>query len=276
MSSIPKKNNRIIKNAKPITYVIVNGKGARKTSIPCVAEIADDREDSPTYEYSTTIQYARGETGIYADKHKPGADKKIITIYFEKDVRVVQPTEKGLIAFLERYPGNVDSPHFNPESKIRIQQYKPEAKVKDTMAKDFAEAEALSLINKLQATKDGYKELSTYAEIIGIDIENDPQVVVFQIAQFAKKDPQAFIDGLNSTSMKKKWWITQALKLGFITIEPISKSVLAQSGQTVFSAEPSTPNDDIIDEFVKYCDGKAGDAIFAAIQKFVDTKLQTK
>jgi hypothetical protein len=144
---------------------------------------------------------------------------------------------------------------------------------KDSVEKKMVSAEAVMLIKTLRATQEGISELLTYAEVIGIDTENSPEIVIYKLMEFAEASPQDFLDGFKSSLMKNKWWVLKAIKLKYIVINEGSKSVTSNSGATLYVAPAETLISEIADEFVKWCDSKEGQQIFSALRKFVESKL---
>lgn len=271
-----KKNNLIPKIEKSRVFVLVEPVTPRVQSLVCKCEIPDPRAGKGGM---TTLRYIRGESSIFADeqnmtdKQLVESGKRVERMMFSDGAVIVKPRQLNLLKYIELCSNWVEGANFNSECSIRFRELNIAKQAKELVKDEITHAKAIVLIDTLSATKEGIQNLVSYAEVLGIETEDThPETIIFELTKFAKAKPKEFMDGLNSQTLKDKWFVTKAVKLKYITINKTSKTVHSTSGAILFQAKPDTLEDDVIDEFTQWCGGKEGSGIFEAIKKYVSDK----
>jgi len=274
LKTVAQKKGGFVKTAsKPRVFVLKNKPYPRLKTHPCACEIVDNRDEK---DGTTLIQYVKGQSDIYADTHykKNGSNEPLHpeSMSFENGVMIVPPSARGLLNFIENSTFLVGGRNYQESSTFQFFEYNAEKSAKESNEKEDAYVDAISIIKNNQTTKEGMELLLSYAEVIGIDIEN-AQLAIQMLRGVAKNDPQAFLDGFGSKLMKAKWWVTKAIKGGYITVNENVSSVISQAGLPIFTAPKGTLNSEIVDEFCVFCETNEGSAIYSGIKQFVEGKL---
>jgi hypothetical protein len=157
-------------------------------TIPSSDIIYDDKTNS-----QRRIKYVPGEQSIFVDEQsEESLNIKKQPIVFSRGILAVSYTNPLLIEYL-------NATNFNSSNPNRLKSVNPvfylidkgeDAKV--SVQKSIKEVEAASVALKMPL-----EQLLGYARVLGVNVDKSTDEIRYDMMQIAKKDPKAFVEGLD-------------------------------------------------------------------------------
>jgi hypothetical protein len=243
---------RLIKeNTDP---TIQNVRFPKSYSIPCIDEIYD--EDS---QENRVIRYASGEQKIFLDEQFNQDMSKRAQITFFDGYLIVDRRQKQLLQFLRMSNSNESNPNRMPGKKVIYREERPGVKATENMKYDKLMMEAKQTAYTLDLD-----EMIGYARVLGFDVNRDPAEIRYALSVFAEDNPESFLEGIESPSTKRKFYIYQALDNGIITADKKSGAVKwSDSKQTIVQAPVGQ---DPLDYLVEFTFDVKGETVYERIR----------
>lgn len=247
--------------AKQVTfYITPQGGGGTENSLPPVkmipsfCQILDPRNGKKSKTY---IRYLPFEKEVYVDKqntpfsiadikHADAASNLLAeSIRFYEGRKVVAPEDQNLIEYLRLCIYNVENARANNFKGRTIVEYNPAKLAKEELELERAVTNVAQDVMNMP-----FKMLVNYACMLDVipstleeDLEMDADELRYRMVQIAKRDPEAFVSGLEDEMYKYKSLILTCVSLGILHKE--GKYSLCWSNGQRFIAVPEGA--DVID-----------------------------
>ena len=260
-TSNPFTGNRTNK-AKPTMYKLNRSKKDKngREQYPVVYMIkSEDIIFDPVKGINRKIRYIPGEGSIFEDEQKEGSKVKA-PVTFTDGFLAVPPQNPTLKKYLDHCNQNGDNP--NRMSKIRPAFFVVDKKkdAKKLIKKEAAELDAMQLALKMPIEK-----LIGYAKVLGVNVDKSTEEIRYDMKIVAKKNPDAFISGMDDPKTAIKETIINAKEYGVISIEKNKVSWVRGGAKTLITHTPIGKNS--TDHFVDYCIDGDGELVLDEIKR---------
>ena len=248
---------------KPTLYQLRKSRKDKKTGkvqYPVVYMIkSEDIIFDPIKGINRKIRYIPGEGSIYEDEQKEGAKVKA-PVTFTDGFLAVPPQNPTLKKYLDHCNQNGDNP--NRMSKVRPAFFVVDKKkdAKKLIKKEAAELDAMQLALKMPIEK-----LVGYAKVLGVNVDKSTEEIRYDMKIVAKKNPDAFISGMDDPKTAIKETIINAKEYGVISIEKNKVSWVRGGAKTLITHTPIGKNS--TDHFVDYCMDGDGELVLDEIKR---------
>ena len=218
-----------------------------------------------------TIRYVPGESSIFVDEQSPDdkVPKREQYAEFVKGEKTIDGYETTLLDFFMKCDFNGSNPHRNPSKPILFILLDSSSGLKQMMKKD-ADTHAA----KQWCYQGPWDEVAAYAKALSLNLSDEPDQIRFHMGQLVDRDVEKFTRGMKDPSVKRKFFIQQAVELNYLTVNA-SNGTVSWTGGGVISTAPA--GKDPIDHLVDATFSKAGEETFKNIMSWLrpDTKEST-
>ena len=215
---------------KPFTYRLSRaGKsatysGQRNTvtyRIPSIDEIYD-----PETNTNRLIRYVAGESSIYADEQTT-KNPVLQDIVFQGGILSVRPESASLIKYLEHCNYNQTNPNRREDKKNLFYKVDLEVNAEQKVADEETAVHATYAASTMDAQK-----LVGYARALGINIDRSMYEIKWDMMNFAKSDPVAFLEGMEDPRTERVQVIMDAEQANILTFSGNRNEVCWVLGNT--------------------------------------------
>jgi hypothetical protein len=224
-------------------------------NLPMVDEIFD-------YDKGTTrlIRYVPGELSIYKDEQSDDHEKTKRTefITFSKDGDVIiDGKDRQRLEFMMKS-------NWNGSNPVRNQSVHPKYWMVDLNSGLKLEKERdEKLTNAKQWCYEAkWDQIKSYARVMGLDVNRDPDEVRWALKLTAEKDPIKFLAGLNNKLTERKHYILEAVDKGILTVDPRNNSLSWANGSNICVAPMGKS---AVDHFVDLTQNEEGQRTYESI-----------
>ena len=200
---------------KPNTYRLTNVSksssyaGQRNTvtyRVPSIDEIYD-----PETNKNRLIRYVAGESSIFADEQT--TEKPLLQdIVFQGGILSVRPESATLINYLETCNYNQDNPNRRSGKKMLFYKVDIESNAEEKVYDEETSIHASYMASTMDPQK-----LVGYARAIGINIDRSMYEIKWDMINYAKTDPQSFIEGMDDPKTERMQVVMDAEESNIIT-----------------------------------------------------------
>lgn len=228
-------------------------------SLVCEDEIYD-----PETKGQCKIKYLRGERTIYVDKmSKVSQEKKAERIHIKDGKLFVRKEENTLLDYMNKCNGNVSNPHRDPTRKRIFKLVQVEKDLDKLMEKEDSISIAKSYVMENLKTEEGIMELTSYAEVLGINVDRTLSEIKFDIYQQINQDAKGFMEGMKDPNLKRKLFAIKAKKEGIIKV--INNTISWSNGNAIVTVPLGN---DVLDYLVEWSFGE-GQSTFEHLKEKV-------
>lgn len=184
-----------------------------------------------------TIRFCPGESSIYADEQSK--DSRGTNILIHGGGVYIDESEVNKIEYLRKCNYNKSNENRIPGKTAIFEEYDREAIYKKEMAKDDKIFEAQTIVNNMDI-----EELKAFILVMAPDprkvgdLSSKSESEIRHNARYlAKKNPDQFIRGIQSTDLRTKLHIVNAMNAGIITLRKQENAIVwTDSGESVLRA----------------------------------------
>ena len=248
---------------KPITYRLSRaGKsatysGQRNTvtyRIPSIDEIYD-----PETNTNRLIRYVVGESSIFADEQTT-KNPVLQDIVFQGGILSVRPESASLIKYLEHCNYNQTNPNRREDKKNLFYKVDLEVNAEQRVADEETAVHATYAASTMDAQK-----LVGYARALGINIDRSMYEIKWDMMNFAKSDPVAFLEGIDDPRTERTQVIMDAEQANIITFSGNRNEVCWLLGNTTATIVHVPVGADKRDYFVDWTFENEGEVVYQEI-----------
>lgn len=214
------------------------------------------------------IRYAIGEKSIYKDEQSDDTKvpKKKQKIEFINGILNVKKYETQLLEFMRKCEWNGSNTNRTGDKQIFFYEYNPQAGAKDLVARESAKMKA-----KHWCFNADWIDLKSYAMVLSVDVDRDPEEVKWEMSILADRDPATFMEGLKNKSTQRKYIILEAIQLKVIVEDKRQGLIKWVNGNTISQAPTGK---DAVDHLVGLTFNNAdGELLYEAIKDAVLPKI---
>lgn len=243
------------------------------TTIPSI-NIIQWWDDKRGQFINRTIQYIPTEQSIFVDEQSEmvqdinshNTSRLRGVLKFEMGLMTVNQSESLKLQFLRLTPNNLDSPNPLPDRKVIFKENKPEENTTKWAQKDFELAEVIMKIKLMDIPT-----MKSYGKVLRMDINRSVSEIKYDMVSMAKKDPTAFMKGMENPLMQKMYYVLEAIDLGILRYDRSTSTLSWRNGNVILHAGQGK---DGVEEFVKFANSdQTGAAIFVEIKNSVSPYL---
>jgi len=209
-----------------------------------------------------TIRYAPGEISLFKDEQP---EKVVVgTIIFQNGSISVPRNNPMLLEFLEKS-------NYNQSNPDRLSDVKQIFAVMDeaATAKDLVEDERTQNRASNTVLNMNFADLKAYARVLGVNIKNEGDIIIHDMLQLAKADPESFMSGIDDPLVKRQQVILDAME--FKIIEVNARNISWVFGEKKSLIVPAPLGSDVVSWFAEWTlNEKDGQAVYKDIDKKVN------
>lgn len=215
------------------------------------------------------IRYAIGEKSIYKDEQSDDTKvpKKKQKISFANGILNVKKYETQLLEYLRKSNWNGSNKNRIPDLAPLFYEYNATLGAKELIQK-------ASLKNKAAewCFNADWIDIKSYAMVLQIDIDRDPEEVKWELSVVAERDPAKFMEGLKNKSTQRKYIILEAIRMGVLTYNQRASQITWKDGNPICQ---SPIGKDPIDHLVGLTfNDTNGEILFEGIKDAVTPKIK--
>lgn len=169
----------------------------KKTSVtyrmPSIDEVYD-----PATNKNRLIRYVLGEASIYADEQTT-KNPVLADVIFVNGLLTVRTDQANLIAYLDTTNYNGNNKNRRDGSVNIFHRVDREVDAQKMVEKEVGSVEA----NYVASTMDPQK-LVAYARVLGVDTNRSMYEIKWDMMNYAKSDPDAFLSGIDDVRTERK------------------------------------------------------------------------
>lgn len=206
-----------------------------------------------------TIRYIPGEMSIFKDEQTPDdkVPKQNFHLEFINGDKLIGGRETLLIKYLMLTNKNGSNPNRDKAVRAAFFTVDPGESLKSVMESDELASEAQHF-----CYKGAWDEVAAYAMVLGMPLDKDPAEIRYSLRMRAKENPKAFLDGLNSKNMKRKYFVMEAINQGILKKNSQTNTISWRDGGVITQAPIGK---DMVDDFVDSTFTTNGEKVFQAI-----------
>jgi hypothetical protein len=250
---------------KPIVFKLVkkNAKPALKgrhypsqKRLPSEEEIFD-----PKTNQNRIIRYAQGQQSIYKDEQP----EKVVLgdVVFQNGSLIVPHTNPILLKFLELSNYNQSNPSRIKGKKVVFKLLDPEADARVQVETEIDQIKAANAVIQMDFT-----DLKAYARVLGVNINNGGAMIRHDMIVLAKKDPYAFMAGIDDPLIKRQQVLLDGMTFKIIKLS--GRSVSWLHGDTESLIVPIPIGERGVEWFAAWTmSDKDGEEVYKEIEKKV-------
>lgn len=201
------------------TAVLGNAKNSRiKRYAPNVSIPAECRIIDETTGQSRTIRYIPGEPSIYKDKQnvEGNVERKKSKPKFENGYLFVPANQTTFHEFMDKHPSNEKNQHWRlPNQKAIFLEHNPAKIANERNKTQREEAKATELVY----SSDFETKIIPMARFLRFDVTRDSAMILYDMMNYAKKNPAIFIELLDSAKVERFDKLCQAVDFGIIKFD---------------------------------------------------------
>ena len=248
---------------KPVTFRLSRaGKsatysGQRNTvtyRIPSIDEIYDPKTNT-----NRLIRYVAGESSIYADEQTT-KNPVLQDIVFQGGILSVRPESATLIKYLEHCNYNQSNPNRREDKKNLFYKVDLEVNAEQRVADEETAVHATYAASTMDAQK-----LVGYARALGINIDRSMYEIKWDMMNFAKSDPIAFLEGIDDPRTERIQVIMDAEQANILTFSGNRNEVCWLLGNTTATIVHVPVGADKRDYFVDWTFENEGEVVYQEI-----------
>lgn len=188
--------------------------------IPNTSTIVEKNKDGKMVQ--RIIRYLPGESSIYKDEQSPDKDipKKAYRPTFINGRMIVTGDNILLLEFMMKTNQNGINPNRKQEVKVVFELEDTTITVKKEILKDKLISEVTNWCWNAE-----WDEVKAYARNLNIDLDQSSDEVRHDLKIIAMRDPEKFSNERKNPSMRKKYYVLEAIDRGYLTIDPASNSI---------------------------------------------------
>lgn len=199
------------------SYKEANGqprRAERPFGIPATATIVDDDGDI------REIRYVKSQKEVFVDLQTINPNTRITRLVskpqFTAGMLVVKSNQKNLLEFLRLHPLNEANAHrrTNGERSVFRERNPIEMAKKDNLSKK-AQINAARLVWE----SDFLSKIVPVANYLKIDTSRDSDLILWDVQQYAEKNPTEFVELLDNQVVARHSEILRAVKMGVIRLD---------------------------------------------------------
>ena len=248
---------------KPVTYRLTRSSnsttysGKRNTvtyRIPSIDEIYDAEKNT-----NRLIRYVIGESSIFADEQT--TEKPVLQdIVFQGGVLSVRPESATLIKYLEATNYNQTNPDRRDDKKVLFYKVDVESNAEERVADEETSVHAAYAASTMEPQK-----LVGYARALGINIDRSMYEIKWDMMNYAKSDPVAFLEGIEDPRTERIQVIMDAEESNIITFNHQRNEVNWILGKTKPTIIHTPVGVDKRDYFVEFTFENDGEVVYEEI-----------
>tara|TARA_R100001086_G_C11843531_1_gene259675 strand:+ start:967 stop:1851 length:885 start_codon:yes stop_codon:yes gene_type:complete len=248
---------------KPVTFRLSRaGKsatysGQRNTvtyRIPSIDEIYDPKTNT-----NRLIRYVAGESSIYADEQTT-KNPVLQDIVFQGGILSVRPESASLIKYLENCNYNKTNPNRREDKKNLFYKVDLEVNAEQRVADEETAVHATYAASTMDAQK-----LVGYARALGVNIDRSMYEIKWDMMNFAKSDPIAFLEGIDDPRTERIQVIMDAEQANILTFSGNRNEVCWLLGNTTATIVHVPVGADKRDYFVDWTFENEGEVVYQEI-----------
>ena len=197
--------------------------GLKHTQTILFHETNEKNEVVDTYE--RVIRYMPNQRSIYADVQNDNIPEtqqdKIPRLvskpHFINGLLMVKSNQKNLLEFLRNHPENDANPHLRVNNKQRsiFRERNPVA----IAQKQNEQTKLLVKVEGMVFTADFDTKILPIAKYLKIDIDQDAQLILFDVKRYAVDNPREFLELMDSPKVERVSIIENAVAVGILRVE---------------------------------------------------------
>ena len=221
---------------------------------------AEDIIYDPIKGVNRKIRYIPGETSIYEDEQKEDA-KVRAPITFNDGHLPVNYQNPTLRSFLDNCNANKDNPNRMGNSAAVFKVIDKAGDAKKIIKKEMLELDAMQLALKMP-----FKKLVGYAKVLNVNVNKSTEEIRYDMKMLAKKDPRAFMHGVDDPKTEVKEIIINAKEYSIIDIQ-VNRVSWKRGTETVLITHVPV-GVDAVEHFADYLlGGEEGDLVLNEMKK---------
>ncbi len=254
---------------QPVKHV-----GSHKIELFSIITEPDPKTGKPR---QRTLRYIQGETSIYKDEQTDDKEvpkkkyfaefnngKKVLS--GSSDASLLDAMMKHNLCLTNKFrvktvSGQTVQPLYELIDVAKI--------IKKNMEADKIEAQAVSF-----AYDGDWEEVKAYASVLGVNLSQSVDEIRHDMKNLAKRTsvnpsgPEKFMAGLKDPTMKKKYYVMEAVEQGYLVINHPNNSI-AWENNPLSPVHVAAEGKNIIDSFVNALSTQKGEHTYQAILDIV-------
>lgn len=207
---------------------------ARSLSLPAKATILFEDEEGDTY--IRNIRYVKSEKSIFVDEQSEtltgrALSRQMSCPQFTDGILAVKPSQKNLLDYLRWAPGNEKNQHWNLENQRPVFR---ERNPTEIAKKANEENKKMINASRLVYDSDFLGKIVPVAEYLGFEVDKESDLILWDVDNYARKNPERFIELLDSPVIQRFSDVGRAIKMGIIRID--GQRVLWADGRQILEA----------------------------------------
>lgn len=244
---------------------------AKSVSIPAQASMLFFDEDGDSY--VRTIRYVKSHKSVFIDEQQdidPSVriTRQISKPQFTDGILAVKPSQKNLLDFLHNHPSNEANQHWGMERQKPV--FRERNPVELARKANESNKKVINA-SRLVYDSDFVGKIVPIAQYLGYDTDKESDLVLWDVDNYARSNPERFIELLDSPVIQRHSDVGRAIKMGIIRLD--GQRLLWADGRQILEA-PTSYN--VRDYFSEVSFDDQYHSVWAEVKRLMDKRSTPK